>query len=833
MKQFTHSLGLLASLAWDDYRQRYHTGDSRVLRWSQLGLMVFLLCLSLTSSSIQHYLQNNLNQLLGADIVISQYQPLTFEQRQFLTENSDKLSQSLLLDITLTHNSQWQQVQLKLVDDQYPLKGELVLAKAPGANGTASLSGPVEGEIWVDARLYSKLGLDIGQELDVAGQNLVVSAILLHEPDRLLEGHSVAMRAMVKQASAPKSLLSSDRMQYRYLLATETHNIERLSAWAKSALPGARFLHAGSGHPLASFWQRTENFLGLSSILLFLMAAIAIDQAGRRQLDKQKHFIALCMSMGLVRYQGLMLAIIQWLLSFLLVMAPALVLAVIGQNLIIDQMQEQFPALSAHWQAAALIKTLAVLLLLLMLFQIPNWLALSNISVGQLLRQQVNHGSLALRYAFSLISLAGLAFIYSDNPLLTGLTLGAMLASLVLMLVVTWLVLTLGDRLMQNASRLLAFVFFMMKQRLVVKSVQVLGIGLCITLLLFTLMLMKDLGLMMERYVRDHDGNLIITQASSEQIGDIRGWADKTSSQIRQLKPYVRGQLVTVNDLALSDYLTNPSDSSATLASPVRMHLTEQVPSNNKLVSGSWWQSQTDNWQQVSVEQEVMTDLGLALGDRLGFMVAGQEQEFTISASHVFKSGGGSVTFWFQIPNQAEPQLAAKTFFMGSMELPENAWQELSKLWQKLPSLRLLPIKEMTENFDKTLAVVTRLVTVFSAMILLMAFLVIAASVQGHNADDRRKNGLLLSFGLSKQDCLRLSLYEWVFTALIAAIGAIVGTWLAGTLIYQSQFSMVYRPDFNWLLVSLVTSLGLISGFGLLVNRASLQTSVRSLLQEQ
>ena len=203
MKQFTHSLGLLTSLAWDDYRQKYHTGDSRVLRWSELGLMVFLLCLSLTSSSIQHYLQNNLNQLLGADIVISQYQPLTFEQRQFLTENSDKLSQSLLLDITLTHNSQWQQVQLKLVDDQYPLKGELVLAKAPGANGTASLSGPVEGEIWVDARLYSKLGLDIGQELDVAGQNLVVSAILLHEPDRLLEGHSVAMRAMVEELGDP------------------------------------------------------------------------------------------------------------------------------------------------------------------------------------------------------------------------------------------------------------------------------------------------------------------------------------------------------------------------------------------------------------------------------------------------------------------------------------------------------------------------------------------------------------------------------------------------------------------------------------------------------
>ncbi len=39
------------------------------------------------------------------------------------------------------------------------------------------------------------------------------------------------------------------------------------------------------------------------------------------------------------------------------------------------------------------------------------------------------------------------------------------------------------------------------------------GLGLCGLLLLFSLMLMRDLGTTMEGYGRSHDGNLMIAEA--------------------------------------------------------------------------------------------------------------------------------------------------------------------------------------------------------------------------------------------------------------------------------------------------------------------------------
>lgn len=818
-------------LSWENFVQQYHSGDSRLLRWTQLCLLFFLLTLSLTSNSVQVYLEKNLQQLLGADLVVSQYQPLDNSQLSYLKATSIGHSVTQLQTVTLTHNGQWQSVQLKAIDDNYPLQGQLQIKQSISQLDTASHSGPRPGNIWVDSRLFIRLNLSMGQSLVLAGQPFTVSAIISHEPDRMLEGHSVAMRAMIHQLDLQKVVLTADKIEYRYLLNTDTQQQKTLLDWIKAELPAAQALHRESGHPLALFWQRVENFLGLASVLLFLMAAIAIDQAGRRQLVNQKRFIALCLSMGISRIQGISISFLQWLFSFLLLLPVALLLAYFAQGLVIDQLQNSFAGIDRQWLLAPLFKTISILFVLLLTFQIPSWIALSKVSVAQLIRQQIDQQSHWLRLIWSAFSIAALAVFYSDNALLTGLTLGAMLVTMLLLMLLTWSILTVAEKISQGRSGLLPFSLFMMKQRLLSKSTQILGVGLCATLLLFTLMLMKDIGQSMHNYTRTHDGNLLITQAQHEQVKTLKTWANQTGSQIRQLKPYVRGQLVAVNGNDLASHSGKPSDSMATLQKPVRVHWSADVPRNNRVNSGVWWQPKTTNWQQVSVESEVMTDMGLDLGDKLSFMMNGQSHDFTITASHVFKPGNGSVTFWFQVPPSIMPHLNGDHFYMGSMELPESAWPQLATLWQQLPTLRLLSIKEMTERFDKTLAMVTLLVSAFSAMIILMAMLVIAASVKGFEADERRKNGLLLSFGQSKADCLRLSLYEWLVTGGIAAIGAVCGTWLAGVLIYQSQFSMNYNPDPLWLLSTLLVMMTVVCGVGLLGSRTSLDASVVQLLE--
>jgi predicted lysophospholipase L1 biosynthesis ABC-type transport system permease subunit len=87
-----------------------------------------------------------------------------------------------------------------------------------------------------------------------------------------------------------------------------------------------------------------------------------------------------------------------------------------------------------------------------------------------------------------------------------------------------------------------------------------------------------------------------------------------------------------------------------------------------------------------------------------------------------------------------------------------------------------------------------------------------------------------MSMGLRESDCLRINLYDWAITALIAATGAVAGTWLAGVLIYDSQFRLPYNPDPVWVggMVAAMTATVCLVGF--LACRESLRVSVRDLL---
>ena len=89
-----------------------------------------------------------------------------------------------------------------------------------------------------------------------------------------------------------------------------------------------------------------------------------------------------------------------------------------------------------------------------------------------------------------------------------------------------------------------------------------------------------------------------------------------------------------------------------------------------------------------------------------------------------------------------------------------------------------------------------------------------------------------MSFGFTRSTCLKLNIIEWLVTASITAIGAILGTYFTGLLIYQSQFSLNYQPDFVWLIATLATILFLVTGLGIYASRSNLQSSVKQLMAD-
>ncbi|WP_417451894.1 ABC transporter permease [Kordiimonas sp.] len=805
--------------------------DGRISLLTQSMLLFFLLTLTLTSASIQGYLKDNLDQMLGSDLVIESHTPLSPAQFESLRDMADGISKTALSNITLTHGSKWERAQLKLVDDAYPLQGTLQIGSAPSDAQRSATSGPKVGDIWLGARLATKLDLKVGDRLVLGKTDLRVGAILFHEPDRIMEGHSVAMRAMVHTASLKSDPAGAQKARTRYLVLADEAGQNTIERWTEKTLPGASLIKKyGGQHPLAGFWKRTENFLGLASVILFFLGAVALDMTNRRWLAKMRYRLAIYASFGTSVRTGMLMVLGEWFLGFFACTLIACLLTAPTYILIIAELQRYFPGLSAAWHSLAVLKTIGLLFALMLALQLPSFFQLLRVSLLTLIRSQSDGSYAWPRVITGLASVAILAAFYSDNWLLTGMILTAIVMAVALMIVLTWAVVRLGDFWGRSRTGLLPFAFFIMRQRLFTKSAQVLGLGLCGLLLLFTLMLMRDFGTMMEGYVRTHDGNLIISEAQAEHTDAIHSWARETGSSVRTLRPFVSAQLVAVNGQRLADYMQKPSDTLATLNDPIRLSWSDDIPENNRLAGGTWWQVGTDNWRQISTEPEVMTDMGFQFGDTLTYQIEGKAYEFTLVASHAFKPGGGSVTFWFQVPASARAHIDAPTRYMGSMELPDNAWNGLARLWQQHPTLVLVPLKEITDRFDRLLGIVTKVTSGYAGMTLLLALFVLAASVSGFSADDRQKNGLLMSMGLRQADCLRLNFYDWGLTACIAATGAICGAWISGALMYQTQFGLTYAPNVPWLIGTLVVMIGLVCLVGFIACRQSLKSSVRDLL---
>ena len=227
-----------------------------------------------------------------------------------------------------------------------------------------------------------------------------------------------------------------------------------------------------------------------------------------------------------------------------------------------------------------------------------------------------------------------------------------------------------------------------------------------------------------------------------------------------------------------------------------------------------------------------MTDLNLAIGDWFTLFIGQQKVPFEIVASHVFKPGNGSLTFWVQMPPSAIAQLQSAHYNMASIEVDEQQWSLLATLWQKFPTLRMVSLKEMTDRFDSILAMITKVISGFSFMITLLASVVILGSINALESAEKKKNSIIMSFGFTRSTCLKLNMIEWLVTASITAVGAILGTYIAGLLIYQSQFSLPYKPDFLWLMTTIVIILSLVAGLGIYASRNNLRSSVKELMSE-
>jgi len=420
----------------------WRAGELRVLAAALAVAVASVTSVAFFADRVSQALLRDAHQLLGADLVLVADHPWKSDVVQALTGVERAEAMSFISMARTAADAQLAGV--KAVSENYPLRGRLRIAPAPGAPDAVAELGPAPGTVWVEERLVTALKAPVGSSVRLGNSQLKVAAILTLEPERTANFFNIAPRLMMNLADVPATGLvqAGSRIAYYLYAAGDAERISRVFDEVKGRLGrGERIDTLESGRPdIRAAIERAERFLALTALLAAVLAGVAIALGTRRFVERHLDGCAVLRCLGAT--QARLLALYGG--EFALLGAAACALgaligfgaqAAIGAALA-DLVRAELPA-PTPWPA---LQGFLVGLVLLLGFALPPLLQLKDVPALRVIRREaggLKRGTLA-GYAFGLFLLATLLVWQAGDAKLGLYIVGGFTVAVLVFFLVAW-----------------------------------------------------------------------------------------------------------------------------------------------------------------------------------------------------------------------------------------------------------------------------------------------------------------------------------------------------------------------------------------------------------
>jgi len=816
-------------LAWRDRRA------------SHLRLMALVLMVTVAATSAVGFLASRVQQALFADAQAS-----LGGDRLLVSDRpipSDWIQAARQGGLTFTQGAQFPSmalgpagsalVSVKAVQEAYPLKGRLqVDADRPLG----------EDDVYLDQSLSARLGVRLGDRIDLGASRLRVSGWILQEPDRGIGFVNFSPRVLMRQEALAKTGLQTagSRISYRLWVAGSAEGLAQFDQLVQPTIgAGQRYETLDNARPaLKETLVRAQRFLSLSGMVVLLMSCVALVLAARQMADRALPTLAVLKSTGASR-QSL---VIYWVLKLLMTGAAGLVVGLlvgfsvsIGLASILSDLLGRSLSVDATdgrlWMGPAF-QASVLCFGLLALFAWPAVRRVLQVSPLASLRSQQQdaqpgsasspgvwsrrRASLA-RWLMLMIGVLGLLW-FGSGDLTLGLSvgLGFLVLAAVSALVLSGLFAGLSRALRVRA--LTSWSFYALAQSLRRRRASLVLQGLGLTLALGALGLLiflrADLVEAWGRSLPDQAPNRFVLNILPEERESVARRLQALGVQDLQLYPMVRGRLVGINDRMVGPDDFEDDRAKRQLDRELNLSYAAVLPAHNQLVQG---QPLRPDRPEVSVEQTLAKSLGLQLGDRLTFDIAGESISATVSSIRALRWDSMAVNF-FMVLSPSLIQDQAQTF-ITSFHAPAAISNQVDRLAAEFPSLTVVNLdgilRQLRQVLDQTGFAVQALF-VFS---LVAGVLILVTSLSVTKADRIREAGVLRAFGASHRQLQQAQRLELLVLGAVSGLAAAIWSQAMGWGVARFAFELPVAINWVSMLQLSVAGVGLAWFGGWLVLR--------------
>ena len=812
----------------------------RDARAGELRLLVFAVALGVASLSSVSFLADRMNagllrdagQLLGGDAVVVSDQPTPNEfikqAKNLGLETVTTLSFPTMArgETSVEDSSAGKSrlIALKVVDDGYPLRGQLKYAttvantvgsesvhaaqdnKTPIPQETKTTSKkkshlqkiPQPGEVWAEASALDALGLQVGAHLWLGDKRLSVGGVLLQEPDRGAGFMNFAPRVMMHRADLDATGLvqPASRITWRFAVVGEPETVERFVTWAQEhvKLPqvrGVRVESLSTGRPeMRQTLDRAGKFLNLVALLAALLSAVAVALAARSFASKHLDDCAMLRVLGLRQKQIAMSYCGEFVCVGLFASAIGLLLGFcvhfVFVQLLAGLVETALPA--ATWWPV--VYGLATGLTLLLAFGLPPVLQLASVPALRVMRREMGEPK-AVTWVVSAMGLLGFAvlLVVASRDLKLGLMVVGGFAGAVLVFAgMAWLAVKLL-RISVTEGKSPAWLMLATRQisaRPAYAMVQVSALAVGLLALALLVLLRTDLISSWRNATPANAPNRFVINIQPAQSQAFLNALKQANVSNFDWYPMVRGRLVAVNSQGVSAEDYAEERAKRFVDREFNLTFSDTLPVNNPIVAGEW---QPEEPNAMSVDELLAKTLGLKLGDVLRFDIAGLLYESRITSIRHVDWSSMRVNFFVIIPRGQMDDVP--TTYIAAFRAPEVQGFD-NNLLKQFPNVTNVDMGAALKQVQGVLEQVVGAVEFLFLFTLATGLVVLFAAVTATREERAREYAVLRALGASNR------LLAQVQRAELAGVGALAGFLATSVAVAMGWGLARYAFEFSW-----------------------------------
>jgi putative ABC transport system permease protein len=836
-------LNLIIKYALKDLSRNYKKLSSIIIT---LFISLFILSAIFTiEDSLKKELNDNAKTLLGGDLEIDYNRnegnlELVNRVKEFTTI-SQMIEFSTMVSTIDREKNKSLFTRIKTVDTKYPLYGSVDYEPA----GAFDRMHNEPNTLLINQSLSKNLNLKINEKITVQNQLFTIVGIVKSVPD--VSGF-VAFGDWALAGDQTLEILKLNGigsfLNYEYRVKfNESDDADKIEKKIEDILKDDQKVKLRYPKNSASGLKRIINnfsqFLSLVSISAMLIAGIGIANTLLSFINQNNMSIAVRKAVGF--YSG-NIKTLYYIQLFILLLA--ITTFAYGSSFLIVPIVDQYLSdglglnVSPAFSILNFIKIFLVGLLVLVIFSIPTISSIDQVKASNLFRnvfQNLEFYYSKKSTALSLILLSVLVLLFSfgsERPIYSLGYFVAFFVCLIVFFLLSKIIIYFLKKFKSTSNISLKVSIKNITQTKSITPITIMSLGLGVTLLLTLALVGTNFQREIAKSIPDiaPDYFFVGIQKGEKEIFEKNILNMDENAKI-EVVPMVSSGIIKINGINPNTYIKPDNDSYWVIGSDRRSSWTDDVPEDNPLTEGRWWDLTKPDQLQISLDAEVAKNLNINLGDVFTLNIYGREIEGEIVNFRAVDYRDLSINFAMLFNPQFANNIPHEYLATAKFETIEK-FDETSML-EVLPSLSMIKIADYLNKVTDVLNKVFIAVTLISAVTIIIGLIVISSAIMVQGKVKEYQNLVFKILGFSKKEIILSSLIEFIIifnsVILIATFFAVT----ASKFIMENIFELVWAFDFK-VLFNLGISIGLITLFLIMItNIKYLNPKVYPLIRNQ